>query len=193
MENASKALIMAGSILVGVLILSLAAYLFMTFAGYSQRQAEAIIQKQQDQFNQQFLKYDGTETVRKPGTEEYIQRPVLVTAHDIISLANLAQQNNQTQQLEDYVPKNKSQDEYKQYISVQVVGETENLEKWNKEDKNNFVAEGTDILEHEGNHYPRYYECTEVKLSTQTGYVYRIEFAEIELQKYADYGIEQDA
>ena len=193
MENASKALIMAGSILVGVLILSLAAYLFMTFAGYSQRQAEAIIQKQQDQFNQQFLKYDGTETVRKPGTDDYIIRPVLVTAHDIISLANLAQQNNQTQELTDYIPKNTSQDEYQQYISVQVAEEAENLEKWSKQDKNDFVEKGTDIVAYYGKHYPRYYECTAVKLSSQTGYVYRIEFAEISLEDYEDYSIEQDA
>ena len=35
MENASKALLMAASVLVGVMILSLGVYLFSTYAEYS--------------------------------------------------------------------------------------------------------------------------------------------------------------
>lgn len=36
MENASKALIMAGGVLIGILILSLAVYLFIDFGGKHQ-------------------------------------------------------------------------------------------------------------------------------------------------------------
>ncbi len=189
MENASKALIMAGSVLVGVLILSLAAYLFVTFAGYSRQQTDAIAQKHRNQFNQQFLQYEGTEPV--PGTEDKF-RPIVVTAHDIISLANLAQQNNQEQEVDDYQPKNNSQDEYQQYISVQVKGEQENLEKWTKTQRDAFISAGTDVIAYEGSYYPRYYQCTQVKLSGQTGYVYRIEFEEIKVEEYMEYGIEEE-
>ena len=35
MENASKALLMAGGVLIGILILSLAVYLFITFGAES--------------------------------------------------------------------------------------------------------------------------------------------------------------
>ncbi len=79
MENASKALIMAAGVLIGILILSLAAYLIASFGSTS---AEIHRQKQADQtneFNTQFTKYQGSDDV---------------TIHTIVSLANIATQNN---------------------------------------------------------------------------------------------------
>ena len=74
MENASKALLMAAGVLIGVLILSLAVYLFANFGT-----ASAEIHKQKDmneinKFNTQFTSYEGKEC----------------TVHDIVSVANLA-------------------------------------------------------------------------------------------------------
>ena len=80
MENASKALLMAGGVLIGILVLSLAVYLFITF-GASSREINARIEDNQLlQFNAQFNIYAGRTDIK---------------IHDIISLANLAKENNE--------------------------------------------------------------------------------------------------
>ena len=79
MENASKALLMAGGVLLGILILSLAVYLFSNFGGASSRIHDNIEDNQTAQFNSQFTKYVGNENV---------------TIHDVVTMANLATENN---------------------------------------------------------------------------------------------------
>lgn len=79
MENASKALIMAAGVLIGVLILSLAVYLFTTFGATS-----AELHRQNDanrinEFNTQFTSYETKDNN---------------TIYDVISAANLATENN---------------------------------------------------------------------------------------------------
>ena len=54
MENASKALIIAGEILIGVIILSILAYLFSSASGLSQSYSEAEQKKVLDAFNNKF-------------------------------------------------------------------------------------------------------------------------------------------
>ena len=79
MENASKALLLAGSVLIGVMVLALAVYLFSNFAGSSQEIHQNIEDNQIAQFNNQFTQYVGNTNV---------------TIHNIVSMANLATQNN---------------------------------------------------------------------------------------------------
>lgn len=79
MENASKALLMAASVLIGLLILSLAVYLFASFASTSAELHKENAQKQVDQFNSQF-----TSLVGKEG----------LTIYDVVSTANLATETN---------------------------------------------------------------------------------------------------
>ncbi len=93
MENASKALIMAGEILLGVMLISIAVYAFNHFGGYSKETNQKIEDVQIAEFNQQFLKFYGqTEYPGELGNMEkdYIR----CTIHDIVSLANLAKKNN---------------------------------------------------------------------------------------------------
>ena len=80
MENASKALLMAAGVLIGILIISLGVYLFANFGGTSSQIHANIEQNQIEQFNSQFTTYVGKDNV---------------TIHDVISMANLATQNNQ--------------------------------------------------------------------------------------------------
>lgn len=110
MENASKALLMAAGVLIGVLILSLAVYLFVTFGSTS-----AELHKQQatdrlNEFNSQFTSYEGKERL---------------TIYDVITVANLATENNNYYDIETKnLPSNalpKDQPDY--YISV-FVGNT---------------------------------------------------------------------
>lgn len=79
MENASKALLMAAGVLMGLMILSLSIYLFTEFRGITDNFHDNIEQNQINQFNSQFTSYE---------VKEYI------TIYDIISMANLATQNN---------------------------------------------------------------------------------------------------
>ena len=78
MENASKALIMAGGILIGILILTLMITLFINArqvsTGYeSQKKAEAI-----QQFNTNFTQYLGRD----------------VTIHEVVTICNFAKLEN---------------------------------------------------------------------------------------------------
>lgn len=99
MENASKALLMAGGVLIGILVLSLAVYLFITFGASSKEINARIEDNQLIQFNAQFNIYaDRTD----------------IKIHDIISLANLAKENN-----EYYKSYNNYEDSYKIQIMLQ--------------------------------------------------------------------------
>lgn len=79
MENASKALVMAGGVLIGIMIMSLAVYLFIDFGSTSAEINTQNAQKQLTQFNAQFTSYEG-----KKG----------LTVYDIITVAGYANENN---------------------------------------------------------------------------------------------------
>ena len=59
MENASEALIMAAGVLIGVMILTLAVYLFVTFGAQSQELHKEITANQLTQYNAQYNVYEG--------------------------------------------------------------------------------------------------------------------------------------
>lgn len=90
MENASKALIMAASILLGVMIMSVAVALFNSFGGSSSNIVSKIEQSQINEFNSQFLKYYGNKQVTDDG--KTIQEGISV--YDVVTIINLAKQNN---------------------------------------------------------------------------------------------------
>lgn len=101
MENASKALLMAAGVLIGLLIISLAVYLFVSFGSTSaeiHKQNEA---QQIAQFNSQFTSYEGKDC----------------TIYDVITLANLATDNNKYYGFENRTIKTQEKDNY---ISVQI-------------------------------------------------------------------------
>ena len=58
MENASKALIMAGSVLIAILILSLLIYAFNVFTEYQDSKDEIALIEDTSKFNEQFTNYD---------------------------------------------------------------------------------------------------------------------------------------
>lgn len=84
MENASKALLMAAGVLMGVVILSLAAYLFVTFSSSADDVKSEIANNQLNKFNSQFLAYEQREDL---------------TVYDILTAVNLAENNNKYYQL----------------------------------------------------------------------------------------------
>ncbi len=84
MENASKALLMAAGVLIGMMVLSLMVYLFVSFGSTSREIREEQAQKQLNQFNTQFTSYMGTTN----------------TIYDVVTIANLATRNNIDYELE---------------------------------------------------------------------------------------------
>ena len=79
MENASKALIMAGGVLIAIMIISLAVYLFTDFGTTSAEINKENTERQLTQFNTQFTTYLGRNNI---------------TVYELISVVNLAKENN---------------------------------------------------------------------------------------------------
>lgn len=114
MENASKPLIMAGGILVGVLILSLMVYLFADFGSTSAQINAQNKQNQLTQFNSKFSAYEDKEGL---------------TIYDVITVAGYAKENNkyyegnQSNQIIVYLENKQIQDntqeQYKQLIQTE--------------------------------------------------------------------------
>lgn len=103
MEEASKALVMAAGVLIGVMVLTLAIYMFSYFGSA----LEEIMQKHADnkllQFNTQFTIYENRE----------------LTIQDVVSIATLAKENN------DYydMPSRTSLDSSSLYVFVKLDNE----------------------------------------------------------------------
>lgn len=100
MENASKALLMAAGVLIGILILSLAVFLFANFGAASAEAHKQNEENQIQQFNVQFTAYQGRKDI---------------TIHDIVTVVNLAKSNNQSFGLTE-------QTENNYYITVSAQG-----------------------------------------------------------------------
>ena len=138
MENASKALIMAAEILIGVMIISAGVYLFNTFGSYSADATKKIEQAQIDTFNDQFLKYYGSVTKYDETKKQDVVEPVKCTIHDIVNLANLAKKNNTELGLENesgYASNTR-------YIQIDIKGSrSKNLEKKKEEDLTKLIKD----------------------------------------------------
>lgn len=80
MENASNALLIAGGVLIGVLILSLAVYLFADFGSTSADINQRTTEQQLTQFNSKFTVYESSD--------------YKWTIYDIVTVAGYAHENN---------------------------------------------------------------------------------------------------
>lgn len=80
MENASKALLIAAGILMAMLILSIAVFLFAHYAKIGEEYEQAQIVKEVEKFNNNFTRFEGREDI---------------TAQEIVTLYNFVQEYNQ--------------------------------------------------------------------------------------------------
>lgn len=122
MENASKALIMAASVLLGVMIISVGVALFQSFGGFSKSITNEIEKNKIAEFNSQFLKYYNGDTE--------------LTAHDVVTLANLAHKTNIEQEVEE---------NNEAYISV-LLGKNQKLEKYTEDQLNDMLREDSNSI-----------------------------------------------
>ncbi len=162
MENASKALLMAAGVLVGIMVITIGVILYTTFSNLGKSTIEQMEMDKIAEWNETYLKYYGTNIVKKD--EKEIQQPISVTAHDIITLANHANQNNIKYEVQ-------GQSGYNQntfYVQVQV-GKDANFEKKTEEQKNEFLK---------SNNMKTYICVEEPKVSSITKRVMYIHFEE---------------
>lgn len=154
MENASKALLMAAGVLLGIMILTLAVYLFINFGGTSAQIYEQIRQSEIEKFNAKFIVYEEKENT---------------TIYDIITVTNLAKENNRYYNL-------KEQDANDENFYVKVKLENTPLE--NKEDVylENLIKNENILGGNSENMLPTY-KCS-VKISPKTQRVYEVNFSE---------------
>lgn len=152
MENASKALLIAAGVLIGILVLSLAIYLIITFGSYSSRIQDQNEQKLLTEFNSQFLVYEGRENL---------------TIYDVINIANLAKENNDKYELN----KSYKNDKSSAYISVKL--NTDNLESKSIEELYSSYIKLTP-----DKNLTKLYKCKKVSISNITGRVYQVNFEE---------------
>lgn len=176
MENASKALIMAAEVLIGVMIISVGVYLYNTFGSYSADTSKVIEQAQIDKFNQEFTKYYGSTIVYDSVTKKDIEVPVKCTIHDIVNLANLAKENNSALGIENETGYSNNT----RYIQIDIKN-MKNLEKKDEKGLTDIIKENDLVKDNNLNIKDeiKYYKCTVCKINENTKYVNYMKFEEI--------------
>ncbi len=122
MENASKALIMAASVLVAVMVITVGVVIFSIFGKYSAEAQAELAAIADNEFNAKFLKYI-TYVSGDMTNEELEADRVLLTAHDVVTIAGYARESNE--KLGFYDPANGyTEEDWKsdatQYVQVDI-------------------------------------------------------------------------
>lgn len=154
MENASKALIMAAGVLLGVMIISFAVYLFSTFGSYSSDVYAQMEATRMEAFNSQFTKFYGTEQRENPydtNSDKYYNGPILCTVQDVVTIAKLARDSNSKYGVYEDDSNYISTNENDMYITVNLLSESKkgkNIENWTGNQftdliKNNTFVDGS--------------------------------------------------
>ena len=198
MENASRALTMAGGVLIGIIILAIASTLFSNFSTFGKSTYEKVEAAKIEAWNSDYIKYYGNISVDIPKETgkavETVTVPIPVTAHDIVSVANQAMQNNIDHEFD---PRNAVEaKETLLYVQVKVesspksgVREIKNFESEN-ENKTKFLQ---DYALKENGIDPVYFKVSAQPLiSSITKRVYYIQFKEFTDKEYENYKIIKD-
>ena len=170
------ALLMAASILLGLMIVTVGVVLFKSFGGFSREITTEIEKKQISQFNAQFQKYEGYINFYDEETNSQRSEKIKLTTHDIVTLANLAQKNNIEYELTDKT-QSKKKNESTYYVQINLeegTNKNRNLEKWTEKELTNFMQENNMT----GNNQTKYYYINNIVISHITG---RVTYVEIKL------------
>lgn len=159
MENASKALVMAGGILIGLIILSIASYLFLNFGEKSDNIQKQINEKVLAEFNSNFLKYQGSNEC---------------TIHDIVSLTNFAKRINNNIELDSSNASDRGKPQY-----THVYLENKDLTTYTEEQLMNLLKDNS-INYDEAVSKLQYYKVINIGFSTlEKGKINSITFKKI--------------
>lgn len=84
MENATKAIVMAGAVLIGIIIISVGVLLWRNYSEFSANNSENIRNQQLSEFNVKFQKYNYNENEKN-----------YATAQDVRTIVNLVKDYNE--------------------------------------------------------------------------------------------------
>ncbi|MBO5003909.1 MAG: hypothetical protein J6D03_01325 [Clostridia bacterium] len=152
MENASKALIMAVSIILGIMIITFLFFVFGMLKNYNSKNIVKIEETETASFNKEFFKYyeNGKDVIK-------------VTVHDIISISNFVKENNLK-----YDVKEATQNSY--YVTIDVYTKSEkiyNFEKINQDEYTNFLEQN------------KTFKCSEIRINKITKRVEYVKYEEV--------------
>lgn len=150
MENATKALIIVAGTLIGIMILSLCVTLVSSLTSYVEDSQEIIRFNELNAFNTQFLNYANNKNL---------------TIHDIVTVANLANENNKSYNIFTPERGQPSTTYVAVYLKVDHTPE-EAIEADIQDKTSNLLAD----------YIGEKFECTEIKISEITGRVYEVKF-----------------
>lgn len=181
MENASKALLIAGEVLIGILIMTVGVYFFKRLSAEGARIYIQMEYDKQSEFNQRFLKYDTSN--RNYEFNNGSKEEAYLNIQDVVSVINIAKENNQQNGFNEEDPDNKPSDiDNSIYVQVNMVVEsdgsrqrTNNMEKKSANDIIQILRENMHNVS--GYENLNKYQCT-VKINQKTGYVNLIEIEE---------------
>lgn len=156
MENATKALLIAGGTLIGIMILSLGMTLFAEMSSYVESSQATIRSNELNAFNTQFLKYYYADYDTNASAN--------LAIHDVITVANLAKENNTSYNLTEASRGNKSIF----YVAVYFGDDEEPIEDDNQQDLIQLLSDNNSKI----------FICDKVEISETTGRVYEIYFKE---------------
>ena len=170
MENASKALLMAATVLVGVLLLSLGVYLFTVFGNFSADMTKELNQKDIDEFNAQFLRHESYQDANTGKWKNTCR------AQDIITIANIAKENNNKY---NYTTADANSGYY--YVKVIVKqghSRIENFEAQTLDDYKKFLKNYSGQLQ--GTSYEIiYFKCINIKINPNSKRVCEVTFEQL--------------
>ena len=176
MENASKALLIAGEILIGVMILSIGVFLFRNLAGESREFYEEMEKTTISEFNSRFYKFYGSREVASK------KIPVAVTIHDITSLANFAKKHNEQYEIAN----ESSYSDGTLYVQIDIQGVQTKVEKLSNDQIINLIKNNS-ITKVGSSTITKYFKATRVDVSEADGMVNHIIFQEFSTQDYANF------
>ena len=159
MENASKALIMAGGVLIAILLLTFFVYILNVIGAHTARVYEDLEASEISEFNQKFLNYDGRDDLK---------------IQDVVTIVGLAIDNNIT---------GKIQTETAVYVDENNDGNFTQDENWAKEgNTSEKILQGhiADVIN--GTQY-----ICEVNVNEKTTIVDEIKIRRVEIDIYNRY------
>ena len=192
MENASKAIIMAAGVLLGVMLISFAVYLFSTFGSYSNDVYLQMKATRMEAFNSQFTKYYGIEQRENPynsSSDKYYNGPILCTVQDVVTIAKLARDSNAKYGVYDEDTNYVSTNQNEMYVTVNLLSVTKgkNIENWNENQFTNLIKENTFITNSTSN--IKYYYITSIDFMHVTDNLQRVRTVnidEVDVNKYLE-------
>lgn len=159
MEDAVKALLIAAGVMIGVMIISLGVTLFSSLSQYTDNAQVQIEENALQKFNEQYTKYINCADTPATAPLEFT-----LTIHDVVTVANMAYENNKKYGLD-------SADENNYYVTVKIGSAGAELQK----DINTKASELLKL------YIDKTYKCTysNVRTNPNTGRVCEVIFQEL--------------